>query len=255
LGGGAFNSLAIGMGAALSVYFLSYFWGLSTARLTILALGMLLGAFGGLLLAPRLAIFTTKRTGTMFTVGGYGLASLAPIVMRLAGIFPLADSPWFLPVLASANAIATALMVCSITFLSSMLSDVVEENEVQTGRRSEGVIFSVNLFLQKCVSGLGVFGAGLLLTAVSFPQHADPAAVAPAVLRNFAIVFMATQAGLYLLAVVIVSRFGISRAGHAEYLAILAARADAAVRRESPVDEPMGLRKRRGQIGEVVGLE
>jgi GPH family glycoside/pentoside/hexuronide:cation symporter len=230
LGAGVFNSLAIGMGAALSIYVLSYFWGLSTGEVTVLALGMFLGALGALLLLPRLAARTSKRAGAMLAVAGYALVSLTPVAMNLAGVFPDHVSPWFLPLLAAANAGSTALMVCSITLMSSMLSDVVEESEVETGRKSEGVIFSANLFVQKCVSGLGVLGAGLLLTAVSFPQGASPGGVAPSVLNNLAIAFIATQAGFYLLAITLIGRFRITRAKHAEYLAILAARAATEVR-------------------------
>lgn len=227
LGAGVFNSLAIGMGAALSMYLLSYFWGLSTAQVSSLALAMFAGALGALFLVPQLARQAGKRAGAIFTVAGYAAASLTPIAMKLAGVFPAAGSAGFLPILAIAHVASTACMVGSITLLGSMLSDVVEESELETGRRSEGVIFSANLFVQKCVSGLGVFGAGLMLTAVSFPDEASPGHVAPAVLESLGLILLVTQTGLFACAMAVLTRYRITRADHARYVALLAARRSA----------------------------
>ncbi|WP_204349327.1 MFS transporter, partial [Klebsiella pneumoniae] len=66
-------------------------------------------------------------------------------------------------------------VACSIsaTILgASMMADVVEHSEIETGRRNEGVFFAGSFFIQKCCSGLGIWATGLLLELVAFPAAA-----------------------------------------------------------------------------------
>src|SRR3546814_5361849 len=67
----------------------------------------------------------------------------------------------------------------------SMIVDIVEASEVQTGRRSEGTFFAGNFFMQKCATGLGIFVTGLLVDLAGIPEKADPAKVPESVVDNF----------------------------------------------------------------------
>ncbi len=49
-----------------------------------------------------------------------------------------------------------------------MVYDVVEDGQLSTGRRDEGLYLSANGFIQKIISGLGVVIVGLLLEIVGF---------------------------------------------------------------------------------------
>ena len=97
---------------------------------------------------------------------------------------------------------------------ASMMADVVEDAEVKTGRRSEGVFFAGSFFVQKCTSGLGIFIVGIILDAVSFPTGARPGAVPGAVLDDLTGLF----AGIYILlgvtGAIIFTRFPFGRAEH-----------------------------------------
>ena len=129
-----------------------------------------------------------------------------------------------LPLLFVTAAISTTLLIIQGIFFSAMLADVVEENEVRTGQREEGVFFAANIFVQKCVSGLGVLATAALLSFADFPTHAIPGTVAPATLTRLGESYVAAIVVLNLASVACVWMFRITRASHAKNLAILAER-------------------------------
>ena len=49
-----------------------------------------------------------------------------------------------------------------------MIYDVVEDGQLSTGRRDEGLYLSANGFIQKIISGLGVVFVGFMLNFVGF---------------------------------------------------------------------------------------
>jgi Na+/melibiose symporter-like transporter len=64
------------------------------------------------------------------------------------------------------------LLVCQQALIVSMIADLVEQSEVKTGRRSEGVFFAANTFVLKVTTGVGVMAAALVLTLAQFPAGA-----------------------------------------------------------------------------------
>jgi GPH family glycoside/pentoside/hexuronide:cation symporter len=85
--------------------------------------------------------------------------------------------------------VTIALMIMSSILTSSMVADIVEDSEVSTGRRSEGVFVAANSFVQKAVSGIGIFASSLLLGAIGFPQDAKPGQVDPQVVSRLGLVY------------------------------------------------------------------
>jgi Na+/melibiose symporter-like transporter len=104
-----------------------------------------------------------------------------------------------------------------------MLADVVEDSEIETGRRSEGLFFAGSSFMQKSASGLGLLASGLILSAVHFPVHAIPGQIDPQIVRDFALVYLPVVIVLYLAAMAIVGLYPITRDTHEENLRRLAA--------------------------------
>ena len=99
------------------------------------------------------------------------------------------------------NTVLVTLFIISSILVASMVADVVEDSEVTTGRRSEGIFFAVNAFVQKSVSGIGIFTSTLLLNAIHFPRNAQPGTVDPIVVRNLALIFMPAVVGLYVVTI------------------------------------------------------
>lgn len=195
---GLLKYTAIGMNSALSIYFGTYLWELNSGQLAILVLDALAGASIGLFLAPRLSAKFGKRNAAL------GLAVLAvsfaatPYILRLSGLFFENGSPWLVPALFLFSALWNMCGFSSAALTHAMVGDVVEESQLQTGRRSEGLFYAANTFMQKSTSGLGVFVAGLVVASVGLVPGTDPLTVSPDIPRLLALVYVPVLLVLYI---------------------------------------------------------
>jgi len=98
------------------------------------------------------------------------------------------------------DSMATGLL-SSIGFVivTSMLADVVEEVQVKTGRRSEGVLFAADSLLRKVTTSFASAVPGLFLTLAHYPRLAKPGQVPQPVLTHLALMYLPTVTVLYLL--------------------------------------------------------
>lgn len=103
------------------------------------------------------------------------------------------------------------------------MADVVEESQVRTGRRNEGVFFAGSFFVQKCTSGLGIAVAGGILAMVGLQDKIDPRTVSADKVFNFVLTFILIYATLAVIAAILFTRFPFGRAEHEARLAGLAA--------------------------------
>lgn len=222
---GMLVALSAGLTFALVTYFYTYFWRLQPTEISILVSGSFLSAFLALTLTPMLARRFDKRGAAI----GAALVMITliplPYFARLAGYFPANGSPVLLPTLMVFSVITTTLTIIWSILIASMLADVVEDNEVRTGKRAEGVFFAANTFVAKCVSGLGVFGSAAIIALAGFPEHARPDQVSAATLRDLAFSYVGAVVALNLIATGCVFTYRISRSVHRENLDKLAARA------------------------------
>jgi Na+/melibiose symporter-like transporter len=219
---GIFFYVATGLVFALGIYVNTYFWELSSGQISILTLANFIAVFLAFMIALPLSRRFGKKHGTMvmFIVGI--LVVLAPLVLRLLGLFPPNGSPVLVPLLFACSAFGAGLAIGGSILLVSMLADIVEDSELKTGRRSEGLFFAGSSFMQKCASGLGLLASGLILSAAHFPAHAVPGHVAPDIIRNFVLIYAPVTATLYLIAMAIIGLYPISRETHNENLRKLA---------------------------------
>ncbi len=218
-------NLATGLVFALNIYISTYFWQLSNIQIFFLTLSTFLAVLLAFLIAVPLSRRWGKRNSAIFMfIVGLAIA-IVPLALRLYAVFPPNGSPQLVPILFGFSAISGALTIGSSIIMLSMLADVVEHNELKTGRRSEGLFFAGGSFLQKVVSGSGVAASGVLLSFVHFPDHAVPGHVDPQVLRNLALVYLPSLVILYGIAIAVISRYPISRGDHEENVRRLAAEA------------------------------
>jgi Na+/melibiose symporter-like transporter len=215
--------LATGLFFALNIYLQTYFWALSNIQIFVLTLSSFISVLISFLIALPLSRRFGKKSAAIYLFAFGLVISSAPVILRLIGWFPPNGAPVLLPLLFAFATVGLALSIASSILLVSMLADVVEDNELKTGRRSEGLFFAGNSFLQKAVSGLGVFASGLVLAAVHFPQNAIPGHVDPVIIRNLALVYLPLVMVLYGVAMAIIGLYPISRESHAENLRKLAA--------------------------------
>jgi Na+/melibiose symporter-like transporter len=221
-GGGAFAAIGVGLSSALTIYINTYFWELSSAQLSILTLPLFGSAILAVIVAPAVSMrLGKKRAAIAISVAALSLGP-APIVLRLLGWFPANDTPLLLPAVLVFNLAAVTLFITSSILTASMLADLAEDSEVVTGRRSEGVFVAANMFVQKAVSGFGIFASSLLLGAVGFPRDAQPGAVDPAVIWRLGFLFVTVIVTVYAIAIGFLTSYRISRESHEENLRRLA---------------------------------
>ena len=220
---GILYQLATGLVFALNIYLATYYWMFTSAQITALTLASFISVILAFAVALPLSRAFGKRTAAIVMFISGVVISSVPLTLRLMDLFPANGSPLLLPLLFIFSAIGGGLAIGSSILLVSMLADVVEDSELKTGRRSEGLFFAGSSFMQKAASGLGLFASGLVLSAAHFPAHAVPGHVDPAILRNFALIYLPATAITYIVATALIGFYPITREGHAENLRRLAA--------------------------------
>jgi Na+/melibiose symporter-like transporter len=224
----------IGLGFAINLYFSTYFWEFSTSEIALFTFASLTAAILAFLIAPRMAQRFEKRAVAMMFIP-LGLSfGIGPIALRLLGAFPGNDSPLIFGVIFATTIFYVGIGIVANILFSSMIADVVEDSELKTGRRQEGVFFAAIAFANKSTTGLGIFAAGLIVGAIHFPTGARPGTVPAEILRHLGLVYVPTQMVLYGTATLLLLGYGITRASHMETLRKLAAAADLAAEGEPP---------------------
>jgi glycoside/pentoside/hexuronide:cation symporter, GPH family len=221
-----FFGTATGLVFAMAIYLGTYFWELTSAQIVILGFGTVLAFILAFLIALPVSRRLGKRVGAVALFATGLFISIFPIALRLLGLFVPNGSPALVWILFGFAAVSGAMTIGSSILMTAMLADVVEDSELKTGRRSEGLFFAGSSFMAKAVSGLGIFASGLLLRVASFPTNAVPGHVDPAIIRNLALVYLPSVVILYGLGIVTIRRFPIDRAHHEENLRRLAAEAE-----------------------------
>jgi glycoside/pentoside/hexuronide:cation symporter, GPH family len=211
---GVFGAISLGLSGTLELYVGNYYWELTPAQMSYFPMVSTLAAFVGVVLAPGIS----KRFGKKPSMIGLFVCSTftgsGPIALRLLGMMPANHTSTLLTILLASYFLTAALGLTGFIIISSMMADVVEDVAVVTGHRSEGLLFAANGLLNKCINGIGVFLSGLLLAVVHFPQHAVQGQVAPAVLRNFALIYAPVIAGCSLISIALLLFYDIDRSTH-----------------------------------------
>ena len=217
-----FAAMAAGLIAAIAIYINTYFWELTSSQISVIVLGYFVSAVLAVAIAPGLSRRIGKKRSAIFTSLAAILIGPAPVALRLVGIFPPNGAPWLLPLLFGFGTVTVALMIMSGILTSSMVADIVEDSEVTTGRRSEGVFVAANSFVQKAVSGIGIFASSLLLGVIGFPQDAQPGRVDADVVHRLGLVYAPTIVVLYLIGLAFLATYRITRGTHEDNLRRLA---------------------------------
>jgi len=221
MGAGVFAYANQGLNFATSTYMQTYVWEFPGWALAVWPATLLAGVVMGFVLAPIVSRRWGKKNAAAIMAALAMAIGLAPYVLRLLGLFPANGEPATLPLFLGFATLATGIGVCPMMLTGSMLADVVEDSEIKTGHREEGLFFAGMLFMQKCVTGLGTFAAGSLISAVGFPANAQPGAVDGAVIERLMLLYTLLTAVLVSGAVLVFLRFPLGEADHADRLARL----------------------------------
>ena len=202
----------------LWVYIYSYFWEFTSEQITIIVTPM---AFAALFLPPVMRRLTQGREKKNVAIIGLLAAmtvNVIPIGLRLLGYFPENGSDTLLWIMVVAGFFETNLFLIFDISWRSMISDLTERMELETGRRNEGVISSTITFITKCADGLGTLIAGVLLSLIAFPTKTAVGDVPQEVIYDLGLVYGPLVFVIYMGAILAISRYRLSRTRHLEML-------------------------------------
>lgn len=222
---GLFTAIATGFIGTISTFFQIYFWGLDSKQLSWIPIGGMVAALIGVVLAPRITKLLGKKRGAMLMLFLLMLVSITPVTLRLLGLLPDNDSPMILMLVVLETSITGGLTLMTTIALTSMIIDVVEDSEVKTGRRSEGLLVSVDNIVKKSVAGFGVFSAGLILTVVGLQEGARPGTVPQEALHEMGLFYIPCVIAIYIGAMLSLAAFRLDEASHERNLDVLRQRA------------------------------
>ncbi|MEM7217797.1 MAG: MFS transporter [Pseudomonadota bacterium] len=223
-----FGAVATGLAAGLAFYFQIYFWGFTSVEQGLINLATFIAAILGFIVAPIATRRLGKKRGAM-TVGLVAfLGAPMPIVLRLLGWLPENGTDFIFWFVFITNAIDVGLIIAFQILFASMMADLVEQSELETGRRSEGLFFSAVTFIRKSVQGFGLLAASFVLVLAEFPAGATPAEVGDDALRRLGLYYVPAILFLWLSMMAVISTYKLDRAEHEENLRKLAAGASAA---------------------------
>lgn len=215
--------VASGLGMALYLYNTTYFFGFSGPQIAVT------GIF--VLMSPLIAYWAAPYFGHRFGKKWAAIAAILmnislypiPYILLLNGWWPEIGS-WPSLYLYSGFIVAEVVgAVVGGVLLDSMMADVVEDSQVSTSRRSEGLFYAARGFAAKAISAGGIIGAGSIVSAVGLDAITSADQVTHALRMDLAAFFLPLYCGLNLLALVIVSRYRIDRNRHGDNLAALEA--------------------------------
>ena len=227
-GYGLFQGTAAGLGMALYIYNVTFFYGFSGAQIAWTGVGVLLAPPIAYRLIPKISAAFGKRKvaigGVLLNITLYPM----PYILLLSGYWPPLGS-W------SSLAIYTVFVVLEVIFIivghvmmDSMMADVVEDSEVNTERRSEGLFYAARAFAGKAVSAGGIIFAGTIVSFVGLDGISSFEDVTWQIRYDLATFFLPLYCGLYLTGLLCVSFYRIRKEDHDSNLAALAARKRAA---------------------------
>jgi Na+/melibiose symporter-like transporter len=222
-----FGAVAMGFYEAFALYLGTYFWEFDDGDQATLLLALAGAMLVALPAARWISLASDKRRAALAIVAFAISIGGLPIYARFLGWLPENGDPRLLAIVAGHAAVVVAAIIASGILMFSMIQDAVDENELETGERQEGVFISAITFTGKAISGIGNLLGGIALHLIDFPVRADPGTVPQ---EKVDLLGWAVGPGLmllYAIAFVFLRRYRITRARHLEILAELERRARA----------------------------
>lgn len=220
-------AVTIGVNATLSMHVATYYWELSPAKISLFIISGGAGFGVALLFVRPIQRRLDKRQAFLLALAGAALFGALPPALRELGTFPTNESALLLPAVLGFFATAAFFGGIAGVLGASMMADVADQHEYQTGLRQEGVFFGAASFSGKLSSAIGHLIAGAGLDLIAFPKEVLPGEVAPLVISHLGL-FAGPGAALpAVIAMVFFARYSITRDQHAAIQAELMTRRSA----------------------------
>ena len=215
-----FNIMA-GVIQALLIYVASYVYGFNSKYFALLTLALIISVILAPGLAKKLSIkYGKKQTLAISIILGSAIAFAPLILYLLIGLDYLVQSQK-LAFVFLCNGFANAFFIAYVIMIDSMLTDTIDENELVTGQREEGLFFAARAFCTKASYGIGAFVAGISLDIINFPKQAELGAVPVEAITKLAILAGPVCMLLFMATVIISRNYPLTQKRHQEIIVSL----------------------------------
>jgi len=144
--------------------------------------------------------------------------------MRLFDLLPPNGTDSLFWLIFSFNVIDLGLIITFQIMVHSMVADVVEQHELKTGIRSEGVFMAASIFSRKCTQGLGLMAASFILAAADFQAGADASQVSSEAVWKMGAYYVPAILSLWFCMMLMIAPYSIDRKKHESNLRKLSMR-------------------------------
>lgn len=216
-----FGFMAAGIAATLNYFINGFFWEFTTRQTSLLTLIVFVSAGAALVLAPIVSKTIGKKRGAI-TVGALAFTiAPMPVILRLLGLMPPNGSDLLFNIVLFLTMIDVALIIVYQILSSSMIADIVEESELKTGRRSEGIFFAGITFMRKLARGSGLFLASIILSVANLSRDLQPGDLDQETLTLLGAGYAFGLLALWGMMIAFLFRYQITREDHEANLAAL----------------------------------
>ena len=215
----------VGVDNALNLHMNTYFWELQGGGNLLFFAATPVGALLGTAIASTLTRWFDKKPSVIIGTLCWALCQVIPVVLRLLGWFPENGTAELLYSLIAIKFIQGLGVVQALIAFNSMVADVVDEHELITGMRQEGIFFSSVSFSNKMTSGIGTVAAGFALAFIDWPTGADVQTASDIGAETIAwlgLIYGPIVSGFALVSAYCYSKYGLNRQRHAEIVEELA---------------------------------
>ena len=182
-----FLSPMLGVRETLGANISLYYWEIPTALIAVFPLV----AFASYIPAMMMVAYLNQRFEKGGTMRGVvvvaAIAASLPIIARSFDLLPDNGSAWIFPIVCVSIFFYYGALAILTTTVYSAIGDVVDEQELLTGMRQEGIFYAVRTFFAKVANGLGHLLAGIAVDVIGFPPRAVVGEVAPQVIFELGI--------------------------------------------------------------------
>ena len=213
--------LMVGVEAALGLHINTFFWELSERGNQLYYAAALVGLIVGAFFTRALNERFDKKPCIMWGAGGWAFCQFAMVTLRLLDVLPANSTSELVGILVAFKFVQGLFVAQALITFGSMVADIVDEHQLTSGRRQEGIFFAAVSFSSKCATGLGSALAGFAVSIIGLPagQNGEVGgalvAVAPSTIMQLGVFFGPGVSGLAVLSLWCISHHSLDRARHA----------------------------------------
>ena len=168
--GNLFLSLAWGLSNSLTLFVNTYFWEFEASQIKYFLPVYLISTLLAFYFTPRLVKFLDKKNIVLLSIFGVAFFAPMPLLMFYLGYTPEKGTLSLVLFIACFLVFLITFNVIGNMTRDSMIGDIADQVELDSGKRQEGVLFATVSFMQKLNTGIGSFFAGQVLNYINFDR-------------------------------------------------------------------------------------